>query len=140
MCMSKVTVNHDTPSNLIVDGWKEFTGPNSSPRFNFVSNSVPLNKWIKASEIRPPQDIRASDGKRYRSGFHIFPTPPPGRAWQTRRVYYRAVTAEGYEGSDKAVIAQEMYVPSKPDAWPPLESAPKKRLMDRIRKKAGGTS
>jgi hypothetical protein len=129
----------DKPSDLIVNAWKEFDG--SKPvtlSFTNFGGTVKLDTWLVASEVKPPINITASDGKTYRAGFHAYAAERASRRI-TRRVYLRKITCIGDQDGSKAVVAQEMYVPTDPDGWPPQPPAapatpPKRTLKDRIRK------
>jgi hypothetical protein len=145
MCLSKIEHTYVRPSGLIVDGWKQFSGTKSAPEFSVMkgAGAVKLDEWMQASG---PQ-IRSDYGEDYAAGFHVYadePKQPQGY----RRVYVRGVTCSGRQSNDtRCLIAQELYVPSDPNAWPPKAApatpppppAPKKKLMNRIRK-AGGAS
>lgn len=130
MCLTKITTTYAKPSDLILDGWKEFTIPPF--KFQNFGGMVTLNAWLKAEEVEAPKEIKASDGKKYQAGFHIYTKE---RKYRGRRVYYRRVTCIGDQDGDECVIALEMYVPSNQDDWPPQGPAPasKKRLIDRIK-------
>jgi hypothetical protein len=166
MCLSNVKETYDPPSELIVDGWKVFAGSPSAPQFeNFampnqkLDKPVPLDEWMQASAATAPTGIRADDGKTYMPGFHVYSEEAEIKKSQSRRVYIRRVTCMGSQTGKKCVIAQEMYVPSNQNAWPPLDSPvlstppapggpgtatkpPKpragQRFVDRIKKAAGG--
>jgi hypothetical protein len=145
MCLGKVTATHSKPSGVIVDGWKSFTGTDSALTFQQMGGPVTLDVWLQASKIKPPQDIVAGDGTKYRAGFHAYGDEQERGCY--RRVYLRNITCTGEQDFKKCVIAQEMYVPSDKNAWPPQEQsqpspspppAPKKRLLSRLKK--GGAS
>jgi hypothetical protein len=134
MCLTKITATHDDPSDLIVDGWKEFSGTAAQPAFFHYTlggkRDVPLDQWLTAEHRGA--GIKASDGKAYQPGFHVY--ADERRALNLRRVYLRRVTCTGDQDGKKCMVAQEMYVPSSPNAWPP-RSAPAKPTKNRIRKK-----
>lgn len=141
MCLSVIDVSYDKPSDLIVDGWKEFSGPSGSPMFlNYTTIAVPLDQWLEASKVKNPQDINMTNGKTYRAGFHAFSDEKEiDVKSRFRRVYLRRITCAGAQDGKKCVVAQEMYVPSGPNVWPPKPTPipgppPKKKLMDRIKK------
>lgn len=150
MCLTKIATAYDKPSELIECGWKEFYGSAVSLlRFCNFGGDVPMDKWITASEIKTPPTggIKASDGKMYKSGFHIYSDETQIKKNRDyRRVYYRRVTCAGEQDGMRCVIAQEMYVPSNQDSWPPKPApppavsskgpkpkAPKKSLAGRIK-------
>ena len=143
MCLSKVSTAYDKPSGLIESGWKVFGGTGSSLKFENFGGTVPQDVWLRADEIRATVDIVASDGTTYKAGFHVYANEgdkPRG----ARHVYLRRITCAGEQQGRECVIAHEMYVPSKPDAWPPPTPAPPhpawpspKKLVDRIRKAKG---
>jgi hypothetical protein len=152
MCLSSVVQAYTQPHALIEGAWKELVGRDAAPRFVNFGGFVPLDKWLRAEEIHPPQDIEAGDGKKYEAGFHVYTEEAlRGRARaRRRRVYVRRVTCVGRQDGDDAMVAQELYVPSDPEAWPPMTAsdpapvppappAPKKKLLDRILR-AGGAS
>src|SRR5206468_7330421 len=126
------------PSALIIDGRKEFNGSRSKPHFTNYDlrgkREVPLDEWISAETA---QQIRASDGVNYESGFHVYEgdTRELNKS-PYRRVFVRFVTARGDGGRDrKVVIAREMFVPIDENGWPPKDgSTPKKQsTLDRIK-------
>jgi hypothetical protein len=120
MCLSKVTTTYDKPSDLIVDGWKEFSGKGNSLSFSAMGGTVALDVWLQAS-ASTAKDLTATDGKKYKVGFHIYAGDVFERysSYRYRRVYLRRITCIGDQDGKKCVIAQELYVPSDPDAWPP---------------------
>lgn len=152
MCLSTVTRAYAQPSDLILDGWKEFGGSSSRPEFinsQFrKTRDVPLDEWLTAEA---KTEITASDLKPYVPGFHVYADEKPGKV--RRRVYVRRVTYSGTQDRNDCVIAEQMYVPSDPDAWPPMEPqaptipttpqspqpppSPKVSLRDRLRGKRG---
>jgi hypothetical protein len=135
MCLTKVISGPAKVSDLIVDGWKEFDGKPPTMAHQSFGGTVVMDTWLKASEVRAPTGIRASDGKKYQAGFHIYAEESELKnRYRLRRVYYRRVTCVGEQDGSKCVIAQEMYVPSNQDSWPPLPPPQaKKNLMKRIK-------
>jgi hypothetical protein len=140
MCLTTVKEIYETPSTLIVDGWKEFDGSGKNIFFqNFPFNrrrEVPLDKWLVA-EVNLSTDsstdsstdrgvIRSDDGKEYPAGFHVYADElelkKQGRMERYRRVFVRKVSSFGTQGDLHVVIASEMYVPSEPNGWPPRPS------------------
>lgn len=122
MCLSVVKDEMKKPTTLIQSGWKEFNGNNSSPQFtNFEykgSRVVPLDQWLTAET----KEVKISMLKgSYAAGFHIWEDEMelPKKSVK-RRVYYRNVHTRGMQNNLTVVIAQQMYVPSDPDGWPPL--------------------
>lgn len=134
MCLSRIDTIYDQASGLIVDGWKEFLGSKAQPvslRFKVgISRDVPVDRWLQASDEFAPNGILADDGRTYKAGFHVY--ADEGRSESYRRVYLRGVTCVGKQGGRKCMIAQEMYVPSDAEGWPP-QAAPKE---DRGKKRA----
>lgn len=125
MCLSSVKETYDSPSTLIVDGWKEFAGTSTKPQFqNFPhagSTTVQLDTWL---EITGTEKIVAGDGKKYDAGFHAYSDEKDLKMDRAstrpyRRVFLRRITCLGMQELNKCVIAQEMYVPSDPNGWPP---------------------
>ena len=143
MCLTKVVNTYDKPTDLIVDGWKEFEGYGSSLKFQNFGGAVRQDAWLKANDVKSTTDITANDGKKYKSGFHVY-ADEKDKPRGCRRVYLRTVTCAGEQSGSKCVIAQEMYVPSDPDAWPPLAQTlptprptPKRQKLIDSFKKAG---
>ena len=139
MCLDKVRESYDSPSNLVLDGWKVFRGSGSKLEFENLSqyNPVHLDEWMKASE----STIRANDGNSYESGFHVYEDETKTHNNPTkRRVFIRKVTCRGEQGGHPIAIAQEMYVPSDENDWPPKPGEPDKKeakkesLFDRVKK------
>lgn len=125
MCLNKVQLTHTQPSSLVVDGWKSFRGGGAELEFENYGGKVPLDTWLQAEKIHPPTTVRATDGKSYKAGFHVYASDGKQQSDSScRRVFVRRITCEGDQGGSDCVIAQEMYVPSKTDAWPPLGSTP----------------
>jgi hypothetical protein len=139
MCLSKIEAVIDQPSDLIVDGWKEFDGSKPALSFTNFGGVLKMDTWLVASEVQPPMNITASDGKTYKAGFHAYAEEG---AWRRapRRVYLRKITCIGEQDNKKVVVAEELYVPTDPNGWPPQPPAaplppPKTTLKDRVRKK-----
>jgi hypothetical protein len=136
MCLDKIKSDIDKPSDLIVDGWKGFGGSGTSLTFQNFAGAVAVDTWLSASQVRPSVEIRAGDGRKYQAGFHAY-AEERDKPKHGRRVYLRRITCIGDQSGKKCLIAQEMYVPSDQDGWPPQGAAPapapKKRLMDRIK-------
>lgn len=121
MCLDSITENL-TPTAMIQSGWKEFSGSRSDPQFwacNYKGkDDVPLDKWISAE--KKPVAISGWRGIKYESGFHIYTDETQLKLrGNKRRVYFRNAHTCGPQDSLTVVIAQEMYVPSDPDDWPP---------------------
>jgi hypothetical protein len=124
MCLEMITKRVEDPS-CIVSGWKRFKGTAAEPHFDVYafsgSSKVPLDKWIHAEEEK--LSVPGSYAT-YTSGFHVFSdeqeTNKSGKIF--RRVYYRGVEVIGRQDGYEVAIARQMYVPSDPDAWPPLRS------------------
>jgi hypothetical protein len=90
---------------------------------------VKLDEWITANG----PEIDAGDSKKYKAGFHVY--AEESRHDKRRRVYVRQVTCEGMQDGERCLIAQQMYVPSDENAWPPKEPSPMKSLLNRVRGK-----
>jgi hypothetical protein len=87
---------------------------------------VPLDVWITADPTQTPNGtIKADDGIGYAAGFHAYSEEKQKPIKATCRVYLRRITSVGNQGGNNypVVVAQEMYVPSKPDGWPPTEKS-----------------
>jgi hypothetical protein len=125
MCLSIVKETYDNPSGLIMDAWKEFGGTARKPTFQQFtiakSADVPLDKWITATdEHTPGKKITALDSKPYAPGFHVFYNEQELKEMGgLRRVFVRKITCLGIQTSKQVVVAQEMFVPSDPNGWPP---------------------
>jgi hypothetical protein len=138
MCLSKIVESYDTPSALITDGRKQFSGTTSKPEFSAYllrgKKEVPLDEWIKADASQ----IKASDGNNYEAGFHVYAddTKETNKA-PYRRVFVRYVTARGEDGNVKVIIARELFVPSDENGWPPKPGEPtppkKQSALDKIK-------
>lgn len=119
MCLN--TTKDVEPTPLIESGWKEFGGSQAAPQFPWNKlrgkNEVPLNSWITADT---GTKLKANSGRTYASGFHVYTGEKQKSNW--RRVYFRRMHAEG-DQDYPTIVAQELFVPSDPDGWPPLEQA-----------------
>lgn len=121
MCLEVVSNTKPEPSALIQSGWKHFGGTNAAPTFEIMnyrgSRTVPLNEWLVA-EGKKIKDY----GAEYKAGFHVYCDEDEIRKdyGSHRRVYYRQVHTRGHQHNKNVVIATEIYVPSNPNAWPPL--------------------
>lgn len=117
MCLN--TSQTASPTPLIESGWKQFDGGGTSLSFSVQKlrgrHTVPLDKWLKADT---GQQLRSGTGATYPSGFHIYADEMKSGG---RRVYYRQAHAKGRQDAHPCVIAAEMYVPSDPEGWPPLD-------------------
>lgn len=120
MCLSSVTTIYPNPSELITDGWKSFGGSGSQLLFQMQKfggkSDVPLDVWLKAESLG--LSIKATDGKSYEPGFHVYSDDFQNKTGY-RRVFVRRISCAGNQETNKCVIAQEMYVPSDPNGWPP---------------------
>jgi len=122
MCLSTVTDPY-AKSKIIHSGYKEFSGSGKSLSFQSYSMkggpAVPLDTWIKAEG---PASISATDGKTYPAYFHIYDSNKESKKNKNRvLVYFRGLRAVGTQGNETCFIAQEMYVPSSPNSWPPIQ-------------------
>lgn len=122
MCLSRVTQTLDGTITMIEGGWKYFEGAKRDEfphcRWN-DSKTVPVDQWITAS---------GSNIGTYKAGFHILTDETQARKTvgiKLRRVYFRRVTAIGMDQQMDTIVAQEMYVPSNEDDWPPREARKK---------------
>jgi hypothetical protein len=126
MCLTTVKNQVDKPSTLIESGWKYFKGSYSEPLFPHSnwngSRRCPLDQWITASVgIEGGQKVGPYKNE-YKVGFHVFTDERKAKKAISpglRRVYFRRVTAQGTDQEIETIVAQEMYVPSKEEAWPP---------------------
>jgi len=143
MCLHHIQEQYDNPSNVIISGWKRFVSfPLRFENFkNKGTSEVPLDQWIDAEE----KEINTGySGKNYKTGFHVYEDEEQAKKKSaTRRVYIRKVHTKGTEDSVTVLVAQEMYVPSDPNAWPPLPPSQGKldSKWDKIKKSVkGGTA
>lgn len=115
MCLSTVSKTSAGTDTLIESGWKYFNG-DLFPHQSWNGRSTcPLDKWITADNI-------GRDLGGYKAGFHVFTDEVQARRKITgklRRVYFRRTVAQGLDQGVETIVAQEMYVPSKEDTWPP---------------------
>jgi len=128
MCLSRITESYEPPCPMITDGWKQFSGSESKPTFqSFALNGkseVPLDKWLRASNDRAPNGVKANDGKLYDPGFHVYANEPKSTKGY-RRVFVRNISCRGDDSGQEVIIAQEIYVSSDPNGWPPKGNEPK---------------
>ena len=129
MCLSTVSNKRPEFSSLILSGWKGFNGTTRDPKFsNFShkgSKDVPLNTWIsKETDGTTNGRVEAGDGTHYSVGFHIWPDEKNKPREASRMVYYRRATAMGRQEGCPVIIAEEMYVSSDPEGWPPMPAPP----------------
>lgn len=125
MCLDKITTKEVDANELIACGWKEFTSSGGVLRFqnNALGDSkdVPMDKWIQAQGGKI-----GSWGVKYEAGFHIYSEETELTdshrmpAYRYRRVFYRGVETIGLQDGKTVVIARWMFVPTDPEAWPPL--------------------
>lgn len=125
MCLKSVEEIYPNPSKVITNGWKVFRYNARKPlEFDTMtykkSQFVPLDRWITAEGDTP---IIASDGNSYKPGFHVYydEVELKKESIKTHRVFVRNITCKGTQDKRTVIIAEEMYVSSKPDGWPPLE-------------------
>ena len=138
MCLDTIKEKNDIPSTMIMSGWKQFNGSGRSLRFqNMPINSnydVPLDEWIKAEK-----KTVSGNGFSYESGFHVYTEEKElNKQYSYRHVYIRKIKTVGIQSSMTVAVAEEMYVPSDPDDWPPKPGEPtppkKESLIDRAKK------
>ena len=130
MCLDSVTEIYDAPSPVILDAWKTFSGTTSKPKLSMAINGVfevPLDKWIKATDEHATGGIKASDRNTYAPGFHAYAEESEVKriSGSVRRIFLRKITCLGAQDGKKAFVAQEMFVPSNPNGWPPKPDDPK---------------
>lgn len=141
MCLDYIKEQNDNPSAVITSGWKEFNGSGKSLQFqNMILNGqpgVPLDEWIKA-EKKPVHSN--SDIKSYVTGFHVYTEEEEIKrnSKSYRHVYIRKIQTIGTQNNLTVAVAEEMYVPSDPNDWPPkpgdLPKPKKESLTDRAKK------
>jgi hypothetical protein len=125
MCLDRI-ISRPEATTLVEDGWKKFSKKWTNSKVLQFENmqlkdlkEVPLDKWVSA-EIKPVTTTLGAE--KYDTGFHIYEMQKEASdAGATRRVYYRKVHTIGVQDGKRVVIADEMYVPSDPEAWPPKE-------------------
>jgi len=120
MRLDKITNKDPDCEELIMCGWKQFNGWGGELHFQNVGIDgkldVPMDQWIKA-ESKKIGDWRS----KYQSGFHIYSDEVEMESLPSaRRVYYRGVETIGTQDGKTVIVARWMYVPTDPDAWPPL--------------------
>jgi hypothetical protein len=123
MCLTRITEIYERPSTLIVTGWKTFSGSGNgnTVRLGFAingSNYLPLDKWIQATAEHRLM-LNAGDGKLYQPGFHAYAEEHELSSQSYRAVFLRKVTCRGEQSGMATIVAQEMFVPSAPNRWPP---------------------
>lgn len=135
MCLDKIKEHYDNPSMAIIDGWKTFNVDTTfGLKFTAVNLNgkweVPMDRWIKAD----PKLIQDSKGKDYFTGFHVYTDEDKvkkkyvSKYTTPYRVYIRKVTCLGEQDGLDVYIAQEMYVPTNQDEWPPKDGEPKREI------------
>ena len=125
MCLD--TVEREVKSSIVHSGYKRFLSGPTFESFKMKAGAkVPQDRWIKAEG---PSSINANDGRKYPAYFHIYETEN-GTLSRTR-VFFRKLKCVGKQAGEKVYIAEEMYVPSDPNGWPPIEksAAPKDSPM-----------
>jgi hypothetical protein len=140
MCLHSIKERNDNPSTMIISGWKEFNGSGKSLRFqNQTLNlkyDVPLDKWITAEK----KAVKGSPSVSYESGFHVWINEKElGSNYKYRRVYIRKIQTIGVQGGLTVAVADEIYVPSNPDDWPPKPKDPPKKdsILEKTKKMIG---
>lgn len=139
MCLESLKEEYESPSNMIMDGWKEFDGVGNNLTFQIDGQLVVFDKWLTAKETRISGLILG--GESYTSGFHVYCNDEEIRkTWgHYRHVYIRKVTYLGRQDGKDVVVAKEMYVPSDPDGWPPHPSFPDNRsFLNKLKAKLPG--
>lgn len=126
MCLEKVTETLDGSVTMIESGWKMFSKFNGM-QFECQTlggvTAVPLDQWIKAET---QVEIWATDRNVYKPGFHVFTDEKAAKSkGANHRVYFRRPLHLGVDRKVQTVIAQEMYVPTDQDDWPPQEKKKK---------------
>lgn len=135
MCLDSITKQYEAPSPLIVGGFKGFNGTAKKPSFSaYMSSKVvlELDTWIKAEKIHGDASAHVTvsgygrgSSVSYAPGFHGFTgdlkSLPSGYGSIKLPVFYRGIHTIGKQSSVEVVVADELYIPSKPDGWPPKE-------------------
>jgi hypothetical protein len=126
MCLSSITERADVPSQVIISAQKLFNRPSGGElRFNVQkykgSFVVPLDKWLKAEGESIKMDSGFIVKDKYPAGFHVYDADEKKTGIGVRRVYVRGVRTIGTQDDYKVLVADELYVPSDQDAWPPKE-------------------
>jgi hypothetical protein len=122
MCLADVTERIDSPTTLILSGWKSFNGSISAPVFSAMvwkgQKAVPLDQWITAEGDKIEM---GGWGKGYKAGFHVYADERQLKDIRdsVRRVYYRLLHTYGVQDKHTVIVAKELYVPSDPEGWPP---------------------
>jgi hypothetical protein len=139
MCLEKVKERNDVPSMTIISGWKDFGNYRSGLEFRNISlnnsKKVEMDKWIIAEK----KTINATDGTKYDTGFHVWTEEKELTSKNLTHVYIRKISTIGIQEGLTVAIAEEMYVPSDPNDWPPKPGDPPKKesLLDKTKKMIG---
>ncbi len=132
MCLASVKEAYDNPCPMITDGWKDLKD-SKKPRVQFKVNGsydLPLDTWITATDENAKGGVVADDRNKYEPGFHAYTDESELTRIKSRfsgtyvRVFLRNITCMGTQDGFKTVVAQEMYVPSDPNGWPPKGDEP----------------
>lgn len=138
MCLDTIREEYETPSEVVVDGWKTFNARSGDLFSQQTGDKIVLDKWLQAKES--PVHM---GGKSYTSGFHIFMDEEQAKKkGYRRRVYARKITILGTQEGIECVIAKEMYVPSDPDGWPPKpgeSTPPSTSKLDHLKQRLTGS-
>lgn len=137
MCLESIKEEYESPSDVVMGGYKEFDGTDAKPLFQIDSAPVPLDQWIVAKRNTV---TGVPQGKSYTSGFHVYSNDKeiPKNDKKYRRVFVRKITYLGRQSGKDVVVADEMYVPSKKNGWPPHPNFPDESLLDKLKSKLPG--
>ena len=134
MCLSRITESYEPPCPMITDGWKSLGTDPKKPRLQMKLNGkleIPFDTWLKATDENVTSGlVRADDGNNYKPGFHAYSDESELNSVKRRysgdyrRVFLRGISCSGTQDGWKVVVAQEMYIPSDPDGWPPKGNEP----------------
>ena len=141
MCLDIVKEQNESPSSMIMSGWKDFGKYGSDLEFKIISlnnsKKVPRDQWIIAEKV----NINATDGSKYDTGFHVWIDENEAKKNNSglTHVYIRKVGTLGIQEGLTVAIAEEMYVPSNPNDWPPKPGDPPKKepTFDKVKKIVG---
>lgn len=131
MCLDSVSKKLPEPLPLIEGGYKHFDTYNRKLSFEAYplsgsvsgDKTVPMDQWLKASSLhKDGKEIGGGKFPKYVPGFHIYIDESSSRSSinsTDRRVFYRGAHTYGRQDGRDCVIADELFVCSDPNGWPP---------------------
>jgi len=126
MCLNRLLPSNKTfkitKENGNNVGWKLFKKRRKRliPGVRYSIKPYYIGVWYKEEEFRICQSITqiiiySHSRKTYPPGFHIYLTEPTCfYKFEKRKVYFRNIVAQGYEGDkSRTIVAKEMYIVPK---------------------------